>query len=44
MLAEVGQGTSTHNTGFRDFVANQSYGSEPGVALSPALTACLARG
>lgn len=44
MLAEVEQGTSMHNTGFRDFVANQSNGSEPGAALSPALTACLSTG
>jgi anti-sigma regulatory factor (Ser/Thr protein kinase) len=44
MLAEVEQGTSTHNTGFRDFVANQSNGSEPGAALSPALNACLSTG
>ena len=44
MLAEVKQGTSTHNTGFGDFVANQSNGSEPGTALRSALTACLSTG
>jgi len=44
MLAEVEQGTNTHNTDFHDFVANRSNVVDPGVALSRALTGCLAVG
>ena len=44
MLAEVEQGTNTYNTDFGDFVGNRSNVVDPGVALSPALTACLSAG